>query len=367
MFIGMGGAGGKLATKLSANADIINVSQDELNKIKTNGEKILAFYASENGQLAGSRKNPNIGYHAYQGISKSLTKKAQGNFIVSSSGGGSGSGLCKGLLEAISQDDANSHEDNKSIYIFILPYAGGEALEYVENSRNFIEHSLVPAIRKGNTGNVFLFSNDFKYKKGIVEDKYNEKIVSSFRQFYSIPEKSSQYESIEGHIDKEDFRHYLTKSFYNHFTYFYYNSQEDFESQLMKSFNPLMTIPSAESWTEVLFLLEIPESEDEAIYYKILNYFEKINLSPIFSVVKNPKLTERSLLTISFLHLHHPHKEFDNFHNHSKKKMEEKVKRALSNEFISVKSKEKSIDEVLVEEGHNKEDVLNMIKRIKSQ
>ena len=364
MYIGFGGAGSKLAVNLSEDSIIVNVSQEELDKVVSKN-KILAFTSSKKGQLGGSRKNPHIGREAFESISQNLLEIIPGKTIISSSGGGSGSGLTSKVLSILTELGTPKKDEDKSSFVIILPDSEYEAYEYVDNSKVFLEEYLFPAVSSGNTGNIFLLSNEYKFEKKLGEKSYNEMIVKSFKNFYAIPSKSSKLETIEGHIDYEDFNQFCSKSFYNYFTSFSFSFDSDFEKELKKNINPLMVYPQ-EKWVEVLFLLEIPKGVQETFYYEILDYFNKIRISPVYSIVSNPSL-KKPLITLSLLHLNNPVKEHAKLEESSKKKIKEKVENSMGQ-----KSLEKSVGESKIEEeiakksGWSKEEVLKIIKRVKS-
>ena len=266
LFIGLGGAGSKLVSNFSKRSIAVNVSNKELEKVDVE-KKILAFASSAKGQLGGSRKNPEIGKRAFDGIQEELLAVTSGNTIISSSGGGSGSGICSKLLDQIASKKSVAEEEKVS-FIVILPSVR-EAQEYTENSIIFLKNHLFPALKSANTGNVFLLSNDWKFQQQISESQYNETIKESLNNFYAIVDKSDHLPTIEGHIDREDFFHFSRKSFYNHFTCFEIDIDKDFAKQLEGHYNPLMFIPSKkEDWMiEVLFLLELPEGVKESVHY----------------------------------------------------------------------------------------------------
>ena len=100
--IGIGGAGGKIAAKMdSENAILVNVSQTELDKVVGGGERIVAPIQSIAGQFRGSRKEPQIGLEAYRTIRRRMLENIRGAIVFSSTGGGTGNGITKGILEDI--------------------------------------------------------------------------------------------------------------------------------------------------------------------------------------------------------------------------------------------------------------------------
>ena len=92
MAIGIGGAGGKLASLMSPNSVAVNVSETELQKTNAS-QKVMAFAHSEKGQLKGSKKDPAIGKSAFNSIRAQILELIQGNMVISSSGGGTGNGI----------------------------------------------------------------------------------------------------------------------------------------------------------------------------------------------------------------------------------------------------------------------------------
>ena len=239
--IGIGGAGGKLASKLNKNNLIINISESELGKIDSKNKYLACAHnqVQSQGQLKGSKKDPNIGRKAYESIKAKLLKEAQGKLLISSTGGGTGNGITSAFMENISASE-HIEDENKTSFAFILPYANKEANEYISNTVNFLSTSLSQAVDSANTGNIFLFSNREKFQKRLSEEYFNNAIIESLREFYSIPEKGEEYELLDGHIDEEDFRTFCAKSFFNHFSSFSYDKNEDFGNQISKNYNKLL-------------------------------------------------------------------------------------------------------------------------------
>ena len=326
--IGIGGAGGKIATKIDKNSLVINVSEVELNKIE-GANKILACVHNENqsqGQLKGSKKNPSIGRKSFESIHKKLLNDAQGKLLISSTGGGTGNGICSELLDVISTQESID-EDNKTSFAFILPYANKEASEYIINTVDFLSGSLSVAIDSANTGNIYLFSNKNKFQGRISEENYNNTIVESLKIFDSIPTKGNQYDLLEGHIDEEDFNAFRAKSFFNHFCSFSYNPSEKFGVQLEKNYNKLLLAP--DTAIEALFLLEVPNKEDASICYGILDHFSVFKVAPIFSVVHNPNITQ-PFITVSLLYSRKPTELVNDFHRISEESTKTKIDRSIN-------------------------------------
>ena len=212
--IGIGGAGGKLAVKMDANAVLVNVSEIELEKVSGGSEHIVAPLLSVDGQFRGSRKNPGIGHDAYNTIQRRLTEIVGGSMLFSSTGGGTGNGITTGIIEdIIARDQLQGSQglpiQEKTFFCLLLPCCNMEAGEYVTNTIDFISGPLAKAIDHGCTGNVVLFSNELKFNEKIGEDAYNQMIVDSLNVFMSIPDKNQRYKLLENHIDHEDLRHML--------------------------------------------------------------------------------------------------------------------------------------------------------------
>ena len=121
MAIGIGGAGGKLASLMSPNSIAVNVSETELSKTNA-AQKILAFAHSEKGQLKGSKKDPSIGKSAFNSVRAQLLELIQGNLVISSTGGGTGNGITSQILDVLSTYD-NIPDIRKNQFALILPYA----------------------------------------------------------------------------------------------------------------------------------------------------------------------------------------------------------------------------------------------------
>ena len=356
--IGIGGAGGKLASKLNKNNLVINVSESELNKVDSRN-KYLACAHNEiqsQGQLKGSKKNPSIGKKAYESVKAKLLKEAQGKLLISSTGGGTGNGITSAFLESISYSE-HIEDENKTNLAFILPYANKEANEYISNTVNFLSTSLSRAVDSANTGNIFLFSNKEKFQKRLSEEKYNNAIIESLKEFYSIPVKGDEYELLDGHIDEEDFRAFCAKSFFNHFCSFVYDKNEEFGLQLSKNYNKLLLAP--DTAIEALFFLEVPDKEDSTLCYDVLDFFSVFKVAPIFSVVHNTDITEPKI-TVSLLYSRKPTELVNDFHRIAKETTKAKIDRSLDQQV--------EFDKVAVNlekpTQHNGQDITSILKRL---
>jgi len=362
MTIGIGGAGSKLATKLDRNATIINVSENELNKVEAN-KRILAAVHTSNGQFRGSRKNPEIGKDAYLSIKRELLAESKGNILFSSTGGGTGNGIASALLNDIANADYIAEAD-KVFFSFILPYAKLEPAEFVNNTIDFLENPLSNAIDSGNTGNIVLFTNRVKFEEKIAEDAYNEMLINSIKIFLAIPEKNERYKLLDGHIDFEDFSLYKSKPYFNHFTYFNYNPEINFGKQLAENLNPLLLSPDTP--IEALFLLEIPKGGDPTSFYSILEYYAALNVAPVYSVIENPDITEQ-FLTISLLYSRKPDELLEDYNKMSEQHAKAKVKKSLD-QYITLSKLEVNLEKeakrVTMKNGGSEDDILRVLKRI---
>ena len=360
MIIGIGGAGSKITSKLQEeNSCIINVSKSELDKIEVK-KKILAFVHTENGLLDGAKKNQEIGKIAFQTIKKDLLKISKGSLIISSTGGGSGSGIVSSLLDELNNNE-NILDSEKIRFLFILPYANLEAQEYIDNTIKLLEDKLFPNIENGNIGNVYLFSNNFKFIKKISEIQYNHMITEAMKKFNEIPQKGERLELLEGHIDKEDFQAFQTKSFFNYFTYFYYDPTIDFKVQLEKNKNPFLLNPSTP--IEALFLLEIPENIEVTIFYNILLYFSELGVNPTYSVVRNPEL-QKPFITVSLLYSSKPQTLIENFKETSDQLIKNKVNKVLNQDKEYQKLNTKLETDNFKKYDGDENEVLKVLKRI---
>ena len=364
MTIGIGGAGCKIAVKMDPDAMLVNVSETEMGKVNGGGRRLLASLHDGHGQYKGSRKNPAIGHDAYQSIRREMQSRIKGEMVFSSSGGGTGTGIVTGLLEDLTAVDSVPM-DEKTVFVFVLPYAELEANEFVNNTSEFLSGPVAAAIDKGNTGNIILFSNTVKFKKKIAEDKFNDMIASSLKTFLDIPEKNERLKLLEEHIDREDFAQYLSRPFFNHFTYFNYDPSDSFEKQLYKHANPLLLKP--EQPIEALFLLEVPEGGDPTIFYDINEYFNGIMVRPIYSVVENPEIT-KPFITVSLLYSRKPAELVDDFNKIAEEHIQAKIEKTV-NQYVTLpkvavnlEAKEKASENVKTH-GDN-EEVLAILTRI---
>ncbi len=364
MNIGIGGAGGKLAS-LASNGDctIVNVSELELTKIEASN-KILAVTHSARGQLRGSGKNPAIGMEAFVSISEELKSLIKGNIIFSSTGGGTGNGITSVLLENIATLEEQVILEDRTVFAFILPYLNRESSEYVENTIEFLGGPVSSVIDSCNTGNIVLFSNKLKFEGRIAEKNYNQMIVDSFNSFLSIPVKGEMYKLLDGHIDFEDFDLFKSKPYFNHFTQFTWDTERPFEEQLKANFNSLLLTP--ERPIEVMFLVELPDESITPKFYDILDYFATDDIAPVYGVVHNPELSQPQI-TVSMLYSRKPRELVEDFKNVSDKYTRNRIKKSLEQHVVLQGHKLDKMNEArrMVEEsGTNSGDVLGFLKRI---
>lgn len=325
MTIGIGGAGCKLAVELDREAVLVNVSEVELNKVDGGSRRVLASVRAEHGQFRGSRKNPEIGHDAYRSVKRELQANIRGNKVFSSTGGGTGNGITSGILNDLAKAESVPMQE-KTFFGIVLPYAGLESSEFVDNTIDFLTGPLTEAIDSGNTGNIVLFSNKVKFEKEIAEDKYNKMLIDSLKVFLAIPEKNEQCKLRDGHIDHEDFALYLSKPYFNYFTSFEYEAGKDFEVQLRDNFNTLLLEP--DNAIEAMFLLEIPQGGDPTIFYNVLKYFNGKDVTPVYSVIENPNI-ERPFITVSMLYSRKPNELLEDFNRISEHHAQIKVKKSL--------------------------------------
>lgn len=364
MTIGIGGAGSKIATALDPNATIINVSETELAKVAEAGRRILASLHHAGGQFRGSRKEPAIGREAFQSLRRELLQMARGDLIFSSTGGGTGNGLTSALIEEITNLDEDLQPAQKTQFALVLPFAKLEPAEFTRNTIDILGGPVSQAIDSGSTGNIFLFSNRLKFESRLREDRFNRMIADSLSVFQAVPEKNETLGLLDGHIDFEDFKHYVSRPFFNHFTYFDYNPSASFIGQLAANPNPLLLPP--ESPIEALFLLEIPAGGDPTCFYEILEYFAKIDVSPVYSVVENPERT-KPFVTVSLLYSRKPAELLDDFNRISDEHTQAKVRKSLE-QHIQLPKLEVSVREhaerQVKQRGADGEDVLSVLKRL---
>lgn len=362
MAIGIGGAGCKIAVKVDENAVLVNVSETELSKVEGGSRKMLATLHDDHGQYHGSRKDPSIGQNAYQSIRGELLNLIRGEIVICSAGGGTGNGIVTGILKDLTaKEDIGT--DEKTMFAFVLPYAEMEANEFVINTSEFLSEPVAAAIDAGNTGNIFLFSNAVKFKKKISEDKYNGMIAKSLQDFLAIPEKNRELRLLEEHIDEEDFKQYLARPFFNHFTMFSYKPEESFEKQLTANYNKLLLKP--EEAIEAMFLLEVPEGGDSTMFYDINEYFNGIQVRPMYSVVENTAI-DKPRVTVSLLYSRMPAELVSEFNEISETHVDAKIEKTV-NQFVSMPrvavNMEKKAKQVVKKQGGD-EDVLAILARI---
>lgn len=362
MTIGIGGAGSKLALKLDPAATIVNVSQTEMDKLPAERRLLAVVHAAE-GQLRGSRKDPRIGRQSFQSIRDELLFLSRGNQLFSSTGGGTGNGITSRLLEELARLSEVPLQD-RCMFVLLLPYAKLESAEYVANTTQFLQGPLSEAIDSGNTGNIVLFSNQQKFTGKMAEDEFNTLLVNSLRLFLAVPEKNEELKLLDGHIDYEDFRLYRGKPYFNHFTGFEIDKRYAFGTLLGKSLNPLLLAP--ENPIEALFLLEVPEEGDPRDVYDILDYFASVNVTPMYSVVQNPR-RKKPFVTVSLLYLRKPAELVEDFNRISEEHAKTKVRKSLEQQVqlpkleVNVESEVKRVGK---QRGSSETDILVILRRL---
>jgi hypothetical protein len=363
MTIGIGGAGSKIATTLDPNATIINVSETELSKIQEAGRRILASLHHAGGQFRGSRKDPSIGRDAFQSLRRELTQLARGDLVFTSTGGGTGNGLASALIEELTDLDEDLQPAEKTQFALVLPFAKLEPAEFTRNTIDLLGGPISRAIDSGSTGNIFLFSNRLKFQSRLREDRFNRMISDSLSVLQAVPQKNDTMDLLDGHIDYEDFDHFLSRPFFNHFTYFDYDPGVAFGDQLDANPNPLLLPP--ESPIEALFLLEVPKGGDPTAFYEILEYFAKLDVSPVYSVVENPD-RDKPFVTVSLLYSRKPAELLDDFNRISDEHAQAKVRKSLEQhiELPKLEVDLKSRVEREAKQGAAGEDVLGVLKRL---
>lgn len=366
MAIGIGGAGSKLASLMDPDgATIVNVSQSELEK-STAKNKITAVAHSTRGQFKGAGKNPDVGKTAYISISDEVYELIKGDMVFTSTGGGTGNGIASVLLDTVADQESVSLSD-KTVFGFVLPYVERESSEYVENTVSFLKGAVSKAIDSGNTGNIMLFSNKLKFEGRIAEHDYNTMTVTSLKNFQAIPEKSVEFELLDGHIDHEDFRVYTSKPYFNHFCQFEYTPDRPFAELLEENYNPLLLPP--EQPIEAMFLLEVPSREMTPYFYNLLDYFSDDDVKPAYGVVLNPNL-DKPLLSMSLLYSRKPKELVDDFSQMAEKMTKKKLKKTI-NQFVKLEERRLSVeDEVRKiekddEAGSSVLDVLARLKKLR--
>lgn len=363
MAIGIGGAGSKLASLMDPDgATIINVSKSELDKTSAKN-KIMAVAHSTRGRFQGAGKNPDVGKTAYISISDEVYELIKGQVVFTSTGGGTGNGISSVILEKVAEHADVSLSD-KTVFGFVLPYVERESSEYVENTISFLEGPVSKAIDSGNTGNIMLFSNKLKFEGRIAEHDYNMMTVTSLNNYLSIPRKSDELELLDGHIDSEDFRVYLSKPYFNHFTQFEYTPDRPFGELLEESYNSLLLPP--EQPIEAMFLLEVPSREMTPYFYNLLDYFSDDDVKPAYGVVLNPELKE-PLLSLSLLYSRKPKELVEDFNQMADKMTKKKLKKTI-NQFVKLEERRLNVeDEVrkIEEEQDTGNGVMDVLARLK--
>lgn len=364
MSIGIGGAGSKLASLLDAgNAIIVNVSEMELDKVEASS-KLRAVASTNRAALQGSRKDPSLAKEAFLSVRDVLIDKVQNNIVFTSTGGGTGNGICTKLLDHIS-DLPHVNLDDKTLFVFVLPYPDQEAAEFVDNTIDFLEGPLARAIDVGNTGNIVLISNRQKFIDRQAEREYNQRCIDSLQRFLEIPYKCERFATLDGTIDYEDFRHYCARPYFNHFFHVSFQPDQPIADQLTNGTNPLLLPPAAP--IESLFLLEVPKADQAPSFYQLLDYFaNEQKVPPAYAVVHNPEITQ-PLLTVSLLYSRQPLELVDDFNSISGQNKRRRIRKSLDQKVTLSKLEVDLTDETHLaarEIGKDEEAVLSVLRRI---
>jgi len=364
MSIGIGGAGSKLASLMNPEkATIVNVSQSELDKTVAHN-KILAVAHSSRGKFQGAGKNPEVGKTAFISISEEIYELIKGDVVFTSTGGGTGNGVASVLLNKIA-DEPSISLNNKTMFAFVLPYVGLESAEFVENTVDFLLGPVSKAIDSGNTGNIMLFSNKLKFEGRIAEHDYNVMLATGLKNFLSIPRKGDEFALLDGHVDHEDFRVYLSKPYFNHFCQFEYTTERSFAELLKANYNQTLLPP--EQPIEAMFLLEVPTPEMTSCFYNILDYFAVDHVKPAYGVVLNPQL-KKPLLTLSLLYSRKPKELVDDFCHMVEDMTQKRIKKTI-NQFVKLEEQHRvNVEETvrkIEREDESSNSVLEVLGRLK--
>jgi hypothetical protein len=257
-----------------------------------------------------------------------------------------------------------SELEERTTFVFVLPHAEMEAGEYVKNTTEFLQGPLSEAVDSGNTGNIILMSNRVKFESRMPEDEFNDLLVNSLKTFLAIPHKNDDLKLLDGHIDWEDFNLYRSKPYFNHFTAFDFNPEQEFEKQLDKHLNPLLLAP--DNPIEAMFLLEVPEGGDPRSFYDILDYFQKREATPVYSVVENPRL-KKPFVTVSMLYSRKPAELVEDFNRitvaHAKTKVRKTLDQYVTLQRLQV-NMESEVKKAAKQKGSPEGDILTVLKRI---
>jgi len=131
-----------------------------------------------------------------------------------------------------------------------------------------------------------------------------------------------------------------------------------------ENFNELLLRPDVP--IESLFLLEVPENYDHRVFYNILDHFEAQKVTPIYSVVRNPKISEPKI-TVSLLYSRKPADLVDDYNRVAEETTREKIKKSIDQntnmERVAVNLETKA-EEVAREEGTEPSEIRNILKRL---
>jgi hypothetical protein len=239
-----------------------------------------------------------------------------------------------------------------------------ESAEFVENTVDFLMGPVSHAIDSGNTGNIILFSNKLKFEGRLAEHDYNTILMAGLNHFLSIPRKGDLLEMLDGHVDHEDFRVYLSKPYFNHFCQFEYDSTRAFADLLKESYNAALLPP--EQPIEAMFLLEVPNREMTTCFYNILDYFAADHVKPSYGVVLNPQL-KKPLLTLSLLYSRKPKELVEDFCSMVDEMTQKKLKKTID-QFVKLEEHRINVEDAvrkIESEDETSNSVLEVLGRLK--
>ena len=124
---------------------------------------------------------------------------------------------------------------------------------------------------------------------------------------------------------------------------------------------------SIEENRSVRNLFTIPvEGGDPTSFYSILRYFREYDVTPVYSVVENPELTE-PFITVSLLYSRKPDELVNDFNSISQKHAHAKAKKTVEQfrelEKLDVNMEREAI-KVVKEKGTMQNDILDALRRI---
>ena len=116
---------------------------------------------------------------------------------------------------------------------------------------------------------------------------------------------------------------------------------------------------------EALFLVEVPAGGDPTVFYDVLQYFNDLNVAPVYSVVENP---ERKLpfITVALLYSRKPAELLADFNKRNEQHAQEKVRKSIE-QYVDLPRLDVNLEREAkraVKQHGSDDDILQVLKRL---